>query len=269
MKSHINYNNINDITLKPIIDEVFKDFLMFIGVDCFPFPECVYINIFTDDNEKFGNKGGYFQKTDNSQKSYTLGLKRQACIIKHKSTMFHEFTHMMDFIKLCPPDKQECINIISEIRAKYVEHKVIAGYNSLYENHKLNPNDIMQFPYTKEKQSLSNIIDIYNNLLKNYIMNYSGNDIDKPYDILTVISYYIGFILFVEHNSDISVDYSNIINITEPILGEGVKGLFNNRKYIPLDFVPLPEKVVKLYELIRDVCYKFYRNHYIIDKFDE
>lgn len=52
MKSHINYNNINDITLKPTIDEAFKDFLTFIGVDYFPFPECVSINIFTDDNEK-------------------------------------------------------------------------------------------------------------------------------------------------------------------------------------------------------------------------
>lgn len=105
MKSHINYNNINDITLKPIIDEVFKDFLTFIGVEHFSFPECVSINIFTDDNEKFGNKGGYFQKTDTSRKPYILGLKQQVCIAKHKPAMFHEFTHLMDFIKLCPQDK--------------------------------------------------------------------------------------------------------------------------------------------------------------------
>ena len=269
MKSHINYNNINDITLKSIIDEAFKDFLTFIGVEHFPFPECVSINIFTDYNEKFGNKGGYFQKTDTSRKPYTLGLKRQACIAKHKPTMFHEFTHLMDFIKLCPQNKQEYINIISEIRAKYVEHKINAEYSSLYDNHKLSSNDIMLFPYIKDEQPLSNIIDIYNNLVKSYIINYSGNDIDKPYDILTVISYYIGFILFIEHNTDISVNYSNIIDITEPILGEGVKGLFDNRKYIPLDFAPLPEKVIKLYELIRDVCYKFYRNHYIFETFNE
>lgn len=240
MKAHIQRNNmqLSQEPLKKITKQIFKEYLLFIGYENIDFPENVEIKTFNGYQSKEHNFG-QLKIPNNENDLYTLNLEQLAVVNKCKEILYHEFTHMMDYViinnHISFDNKLNNFSFPSEVRAKYIELAYRANFQNVKDNKRLTENSLLS-DYINKPITLKCEIEKQNVKILNEINDYIENDF---FGVMNQLYYYIGFVNFVEKHSDIIIDTAPVINALSLKLGNTIQQLFDLRKTIPLDFKPI------------------------------
>lgn len=264
MKSHVQRKTM-EFSIEPLKNmtkQLFKEYLSFICYDSLEFPANVEIRTFNGFQSKKYNQGSlHIPEKDNEP--YVLSLEQMAVINKSKEVLYHEFTHMMDYViinnHVSFDDRLNNFSFIGEVRAKYVEYLYRAGFKNITDNKLLNGASIILSDFTYKPDTLSLEIEKYNNKII--------NDIDSLhtdfFNIIRQISYYIGFVIFVEKHSDVIIDISPIIEKLSCALGKDIKTLIEYCKTIPLDFNPINKAILITAGDIERSMYQYYIDNHL------
>ena len=241
MKSHIRNKDIvfPDSTLIKTTKETFAEYLIYINHPQIEFPNNISFEFFNGFQHS-GEPYGAFYLPNEFNEHYTLRLEQVHTLNKNKESLYHEFTHIMDYIVLNSHlsfEEIKQLKFIAEVRAKYIECCTRMDFINAFENHKITYNSLIKSKFSKKPLSINEELSNYNELLFNKISLFNNVLSSLDYqDLLKFLYYYIGFITFIEKNSETEINTSQITELLKPIMGESVIDFFNIRKNIPLNF---------------------------------
>ncbi len=268
MKSRIIPNSIQlpKDKLIGMVKTKFDDYINFINYQHIDFPQNIdfhFYNGLTDRKEFIGQ----VYVPDNDNQNYTLTLDQIDCITNKKDVVFHEFTHIMDYLiinKDLPFDeKLSTIRYISEIRATYIEYFARCNINQ-YDNSILLPSNTILFSGAKFKQiTLDEEVICYQDKIIKCIQQSDKRNAKDSSDILVKLAYYMGFVLFIQKHTHIQIDSSNIIQLLSDRFGESVELFFNSKDIIPLNFSPIDIKILHLIKDIENLMINYYIEKFI------
>lgn len=265
MKSHIQRKNmqLSQEPLKRITKQIFKEYLLFIDYDSIDFPENVVIDIFNGYQSKEYNYG-QLRIPDKENDLYVLSLEQLTVANKCKEILYHEFTHMMDFVvinnHISFDDRLHNFSFPSEVRAKHIEYLYRANFNNIKDNRCLTENSILLSDFTYKPIALKYEIEKHNAKILNEINEYIEQ---KFFDVMNQVYYYIGFLNFVEKHSDIIIDTTPVINALSLKFGNTIQQLFDLRKTIPLDFQPIELSTLMSIGNTVQLMYKYYIDNHL------
>lgn len=264
MKSHVQIKTreFSQEPLKNITKQLFKEYLSFICYDPLEFPTNVEIKPFNGFQSKEHNLG-LLRIPEKDNEPYILYLEQLAIVNKNKEILYHEFTHMMDFViinnHISFEDKLHNFSFISEVRAKYIEYLYRAGFKNIADNKLLDGTSIILSNFTYKSDTLSFEIKKY----YNKIINDINSLYDDFFDVIKQISYYIGFIVFVEKHSNMLIDITQITEKLSYALGKDIETLIKYCKTIPLDFQPIDRSTLITAGTIERSMHQYYIDNHL------
>ena len=249
--------------LRKITKQIFKEYLLFIGYEDIDFPENVEIKTFNGYQSKEYNFG-QLKIPNNENDLYTLNLEQLAVANKCKEILYHEFTHMMDYViinnHISFENKLNNFSFPSEVRAKYIELAYRANFQNIKDDKRLTENSLLLSDFTYKPIALKFEIEKLNTKILNEINDYIESDF---LGVMTQVYYYIGFMNFVEKHSDIIIDTAPVINALSLKLGNTIQQLFDSRKIIPLDFQPIELSILTSIGNTVNSMYQYYINNHL------
>jgi len=267
MKSRIIPSSLN-LSEDKLINAVkvkFAQYLKFIGCKYIDFPEKILLKFYNGLADKKPFIGQLHIPNSDNEKCI-LTLDQIDCITNKNDVIFHEFTHIFDYLivnKNIPFDKRvSTLHYISEIRATYIEYCVRCNIKKL-DNDILLPSTTTVFSSIKFKQiQICDEVIYYQDALIERIKKPNVRDATDYNDMLVKLAYYMGFSLFIQKHTHIKINSDDIIRLLSVRLGDSVERYFALKDLIPLDFLPISEDILHLAKDTETVM----KNHYI-DKF--
>lgn len=216
------------INKEPILS-MWNEYTKFIEKPNIPFPNNIEFKFTLE------NPNGY---TNDSSVSYIGDGKFEFFIrqktMRNKVVMFHEFTHIMDLLVINKPEDIDnflkTYNAISETRAEYLSYLFNAGLTNISDEEVVPYNKILAM----EQDTVENVIlsrqkemfDLFSMLED--IKSLDDTDlINKLNLVLKGIQYYLGFCLFIEYHTDISVNNENILKKASQLFGDYIYNVFD------------------------------------------
>lgn len=263
MKSHKQMKSMQfaQEPLKRKTREIFKEYLSFIYYDNIDFPKNVEIKPFNGYQTREYNFGELTIPNEVNE-AYVLNLEQSTIATISKEILYHEFTHMMDYVvnnkHIAFKDRLHNLHFLSEVRATYIEYLIRSNFKSTKDNKTLNNNSIVLSSRVFTSILLADEIKKYNDQIIKDINNISY---DNFLSVINQIYYYIGFIVFVEKHSDTVIDYTPVIQKLSPLLGDTIQNLFEIRNTIPLNFEPIEQELFYNIGNIENSIYQYYKKH--------
>lgn len=246
------------------ITDWFSEYLSFINFQPIPFPNNIKIEIFDGKKDNHGLSFGQLRRIGDTGKNFQFSIEQTMLLCEPKITLFHEFTHIMDFVVLNQFDNYDefydLYSIMSEIKASFVEYAVITGSKNIedmsapfsYKNFKCSFNK-KPSPITSLPKQFST--DIIYSAIKG--MDYSPQFGVK---LIRQIMYYIGMCICIVKKTGIKIDHSDLINEMKKYYGNNINELIEQGLHTDVEIKDIILSDAKRFNDIYNKCSTFYRD---------
>lgn len=246
------------------INILFSQYLKFINYPQTPFPNDIKIttkDIIYGSGDKQNGAIGTLKLLENDNCPFEFIIDKNALAYNDifKSTLYHEFTHVMDDVILNKSDDYVDYfikaNNASEIRASYIQYLIETGSNSVSDFNIPQSHKIIDCDFTEKPTSIELLPMAYQDYLINLLTNSKETDF---YELLhRNICYYIGFCRCIERKLGITMDHSKVVEAYSKFFGDSFKDIIQYGYEVDLGFDVIKiEDTLPLYNAIGN-CLQF------------
>ena len=241
MKARIN----KKISNEDVIHNLFSQYLKFINYPQIPFPKDVKIImkdiLSMNIKEKEYESSGSVRLSDDSNYRFNFILDQTIldCCEQYQSTIYHEFTHIMDDAVLNQLEDYANFfhkyNGISEIRASYIEYLIITGSKSITDLNISKTHKIIECDFVSKPTPIEYLHQQYQNYLISSLSDNTSLGSRGDFNIRQLY-YYIGFCRCIESKLNITIDHNRVIETYTKLFGNSVRNIIRLGYEVDLGF---------------------------------
>lgn len=259
---------LSDVVYHQFILSVWAEYVKFVEIPNTPFPSNIEI-IFCDNtnNDSQTRELAKLVLDDENNDNFNFYIERQ--LATSTLLLYHEFTHIVDKVILKQPIGSKILTGISssilEIRAEYIMCLYDAGLKSISDDTLLTKENTLSSDgtslrdeiYSKQKEILGYISSIEPDNITN-----KDDIVSKIAFVYNQLQYYLGFCLFIEDKTDMTVVNDNIISRALPLLGNNIYDIFNLAYEIPTTMEIIDEDFIVQYGKLFFDCVLYYKRKF-------
>lgn len=273
MKARIN----KKISNEDIIHNLFSQYLKFINYSQIPFPNDVKIIMkdilaMNPKEKEYESSGSVGLSDDNNFRfNFILDQTVLDCCEQYQSTIYHEFTHIMDDTVLNQSENYvdffHKYSGISEIRASYIEYLVITGSKSITDFSVPKTHKIIECDFVSKPTPIEYLYQQYQNYLISSLSDNTSLGSRGEFNIRQLY-YYIGFYRCIESKLNITIDHSRLVGAYAKFFGDSVCDLIKLGYEVDLGFSDVDMELVTNFYSSAQQCIDYYKQNTIYAKRD-
>lgn len=250
MKAHYNKESLIDISdllqddvLKDVILSTWKEYTNFIEKPGLSFPNNIVFKFFDYKKNPEIKENAHVINLNNGNFEFLI----EQLFVRDKSTLYHEFTHIMDMIMLHHPgdikEFDKMYSTITETRSDYISYMYDSGLKSISDKTLISSNSIIQSKHS----SIGDCIQKESEKMTKYLSSLEPQNIchnkKSLADVIFVqkqLQYYLGFCLFIKKHTNIPINNTILLKATS-IFGDKIYEIFEMCERIPLNMNDISE----------------------------
>lgn len=243
--------------------EVFSEYLSFINYPQVPFPNGIKIEVFDGRKDTHGNSFSQLHRIGKSGRNFEFFIEQNMFRSDQKATLYHEFTHIMDFLILNQNDNYEEIYdnlpFVAEIRASFVEYALITGSKNIFDMTAPSSLRAFKLNFNRKASSIYDLPKQYQNDIINTVSKNIDYSIEMGVAIIKQIAYYLGMCICISTKVDISIDHLPLIDFMRKYYGDKFTELINWGLNTNTQIKDINLAEIKAINQTYDECMEFYK----------